>query len=74
MSLAHIWITSGRSGGPNPERNMDYDLIEELGDEFPPLEQAKLFWRTGHPIPADLAVDLMQRGYDVQKLEDQYSI
>ncbi|WEM05507.1 hypothetical protein HJJEPNFP_00007 [Ralstonia phage BOESR1] len=52
---------------------MDYDLIEELREEFPPLEQAKLFWRTGNPIPADLAVDLMERGYDVKRLEAQYS-
>lgn len=52
---------------------MNYDLIDDLRDELPPLEQAKLFWRTGNPIPADLAVDLMQRGYDVQKLEAEYS-
>lgn len=52
---------------------MDYDLIEELREEFPPLEQAKLFWRTGNPIPADLAADLMAHGFDVKSLERQYT-
>lgn len=52
---------------------MDYDLIEELREDVPPLAHAKLFWRTGNPIPADLAVDLMAHGYDVQELEAQYS-
>lgn len=52
---------------------MDYDLIDSLRDEIPALEQAKLLWRTGNPIPADLAVDLMEHGYDVRALEAQYS-
>lgn len=53
---------------------MDYDLIDDLRDEVPALTQAKLFWRSGLPIPADLAVDLMQLGFDVPALEAEYSL
>lgn len=55
---------------------MIYELIEEVADaaELSTLEKAKLILRSGYPIPADLAVDLMQRGIDVQALENDYSL
>ena len=36
------------------------------------LEQAKLIWSEGEPIPLDLAFELMSLGYDVETLESKY--
>lgn len=53
---------------------MDYETLEDLGEELPPVEHAILFCRLGLPIPVDLATTLMAQGYSVPQLEAQYSI
>jgi len=53
---------------------MDYETIEELGEELSPIDHALLFYRLGFPIPVDLATTLIAQGYDLPKLEAQYSI
>ncbi|QDB70996.1 hypothetical protein bb8_p21 [Bordetella phage vB_BbrP_BB8] len=53
---------------------MLYDTIDDLTDEdLTPLQKAKLLWRSGFPIPVDLATTLMAQGYDVSQLESRYS-
>ena len=51
---------------------MDYDTLEDLSDDLAPIDQAKLMWRLGNPIPVDLAATLMAQGYDISKLESRY--
>jgi len=36
------------------------------------LRLAILIWRSGRPISLDLAVSLMELGYDVERLEARY--
>lgn len=51
---------------------MDYETLEDLGEDLTPFERATLTWRLGFPIPVDLATTLMSQGYDVPTLEAQY--
>lgn len=53
---------------------MDYDTLEDLGDELPAIERAKLLWKLGYPVPVDLATTLMAQGYDISQLEARYSL
>lgn len=52
---------------------MDYDSIDELGEDLSPLDQAKLFLRLGHLLPVDLTTTLIAQGHDVSQLEARYS-
>ena len=36
------------------------------------LNEAKLHWVDGYPIPTDLAMQLAALGYDVPKLENRH--
>lgn len=51
---------------------MDYEALEDLGGVLTPIEQAKLLWRQGYPIPLDLAATLTAQGYNVPALEAHY--
>lgn len=52
---------------------MDYETIEELGEDLTPIEHAILFCRLGYPIPVDLATTLIAQGYNIPRLEAHYS-
>lgn len=53
---------------------MDYETLERVGQILPPLEQAKLLWGEGFPIPVDLSTTLMAQGFNVPELEARYSL
>lgn len=53
---------------------MDEHDIDQAYNEGTPLERAMEQWKHGCTIPLDLAVELMEQGYDVPALEARHRI
>ena len=57
-----------------PELSLHGAEVSQVGRDYlpPTLARAVALWEQDKPIPMTLAVELMEFGYDVKRLEREY--